>query len=182
MIRLAMELADHPVSTAKEVYWNFEAYLNALNSALDLLARCVGVAYREDVPVSFNKLCARQDLSGPVDVLRRAQVRWVRGMKDLRDCFAHYTPPETVLTISAVRYSDGWQAPSKYFQETQMCVISRNLGIRVAWSCSNTVGLWKRINALDKSLAKELSQLYSSKNFPKRTHDLFVIGQRSRKV
>jgi len=110
---LALEIASHDVITAKEVYWNFEAYLNALNSALDLLARCVGVAYQEHVAGSFNRLCARRDLCGPVDVLRRAQARWVQRMKDFRDCFAHYTPPETVFVISLVRYSNGWQVRAK---------------------------------------------------------------------
>jgi hypothetical protein len=110
--RLALEIASQGPIT-KEVYWNFEAYLNALNSALDLLARCVGVAYRKHVPGSFNRLCANKDLCGPVGVLRKAQVLWVQRMKDFRDCFAHYTPPETVLLISLVRYSDGWQIHAK---------------------------------------------------------------------
>ena len=105
--RLALGIASPDVITAKEAYWNFEAYLDALNSALDLLARCVGVAYREHVPGSFNRLCTRRDLCGPVDVLRRAQVRWIQRMKDFRDCFTHYTPAETVLLIGLVRYSSG---------------------------------------------------------------------------
>ena len=178
--RLAMEFTAHSTITAKEVYWNFEAYLNAVNSALDILARCVGVAYEEPVPVTFNRLCARKDLCGPVDVLRRAQVRWVQKMKDFRDCFAHYTAPETVVGISLVRYSDGWQVRAKIPKNPNVRDI---LGFRYSRRMElfqYSVRLWKRMKALDNSLAKELARLHRSGAFPKRTHNLFFLGQRSR--
>lgn len=178
--RLAVELASHDAITAKEVYWNFEAYLNALNSALDLLARCVGVAYQEHVPGSFNRLCARKDLCGPVDVLRRAQVRWVQSMKDFRDCFAHYTPPETVFVISLVRYSDGWQVRAKLPKNPNVRDITKFKYSRRLELLRYSVGLWRRVNLLDKSLAKELSRLYRTGEFPKRTQNLFALGQRRR--
>lgn len=54
-------------------YWGFEAYLMELNAALDLLARVVGVAYSEQTPVSFNKLCNKKTLQGPVEILRKAK-------------------------------------------------------------------------------------------------------------
>ena len=178
--RLAMELADHHVITAKEIYWNFEAYLNALNSALDLLARCVGVTYQDNVPSSFGRLCARKDLSGPVDMLRKAQVRWVQRMKDFRDCFAHYTPPETVFVVSLVRYSDGWQVRAKIPKNPNVRDITRFRYSRRMELLRYSLGLRRRINALDQSSAKELLRLYRIGKFPKRTRNLFVLGQRGR--
>ena len=151
-----------------------------MNSALDLLARCVGVAYREHVPGSFNRICANKDLCGPVGVLRKAQILWVQRMKDFRDCFAHYTPPETVLLISLVRYSDGWQIHAKLPRNPNVRDITRFRYSRRMELFRYSVGLWTRINALDKSLAKELSRLYRNGEFPKRTNNLFVLGQRSR--
>src|SRR6201999_1932287 len=46
---------SHPFDT-NELYWDFEAYLSATSSALDLLARIVGTAFNEQTPLSFNKL------------------------------------------------------------------------------------------------------------------------------
>ena len=43
-----------------------------------------------------------------------------------------------------------------------------------------SVRLWARMNALDKSLAKELAPLYRNGEFPKRTRNLFALGQRGR--
>lgn len=179
--RFAMEFTSHSTITAKEVYWNFEAYLNAINSALDILARCVGVAYREHVPGSFNRLCARKDLSGPVEILRRAQISWVHEMKDFRDCFAHYTPAETVVGISLVRYSDGWQVRAKIPRNPNVRDI---LGFRYSRRMElfqYSARLWKKMNALDKSLTKELARLHRTGDFPRRTQNLFFLGQRSRK-
>ena len=159
---------------------DFEAYLNALNSALDLLARCVGVAYQEHVPGSFNRLCARRDLCGPVDVLRRAQVRWIQRMKDFRDCFAHYTPAETVLLIGLVRYSNGWQVRAKIPKNPNARDITGFKYSRRMELLQYSIWLWTRTNALDKSLAKELARLYRNGEFPKRTRNLFALGQRGR--
>jgi hypothetical protein len=170
--RLAMEFTSHSTITAKKVYWNFEAYLNAVNSALDILARCVGVAYHEHVPGTLNRLCARKDLCGPADVLRRAQVRWVQEMKDFRDCFAHYTAPETVVGISLVRYSDGWQVRAKIPTNPNVRDI---LGFRYSRRMEllqYSIRVWKRIKALDNLLAKELARLHRTGEFPKRTHNL----------
>jgi hypothetical protein len=57
---------------SNEIYWDFETYLSALNSALDVLARIIGTAYAAQTPVSFNKLCSKAALSGLVDLLREA--------------------------------------------------------------------------------------------------------------
>ncbi len=70
-----------------KIYWDFEAFLMAMNSALELLARIVGTAFEKQTPISFNKLCKKSTLHGPVDILRKAKKRWVNKLKDYRDCF-----------------------------------------------------------------------------------------------
>src|SRR5207302_10828818 len=82
-----------------QVYWDFESFLSEVSIALDLLARVVGPAFREESPPSFNRLC-RWPISHPLlDVFRRAQRRWVNRLKDYRDCFTHYTPVDTMLMV-----------------------------------------------------------------------------------
>jgi hypothetical protein len=75
-----------------EIYWDFEAYLNSLSSALDSLARITGLFYKQETPVSFTRLCAKKDLDGVIRILQSAQHRWVKRLKDYRDCLVHYTP------------------------------------------------------------------------------------------
>ena len=91
------------------LYWDFEAFLSAVGSALDILARVVGPAYEEQAPVSFNRLCSKQNLAGPANVFRSAKAQWVNRLKDYRDCFVHYTPADTRGWLRIVRWADGWE-------------------------------------------------------------------------
>ena len=110
-VRSAFE-ADHRDTTnvisigtgrgdAWQVYWDFEDYLSAVSTALDLLARTVGPLFPRQVPPKFTRLCRRADLAGVVDDFRKAQVLWVQRMKDLRDCFVHYTPVDNESMMQA---------------------------------------------------------------------------------
>jgi len=73
-----------------EIYWDFEAFLSAIDTALNLLARIIGTAYHEQMPPSFNKLCKKKKLNSPIIILKKAQKIWVSRMKNYRDCFVHY--------------------------------------------------------------------------------------------
>lgn len=178
--RLALEFCSRSVLLAKKVYWNFDAYLNALNAALDLLARCVGVAYAEPSGASFNRLCAKKDLAGPARVLRHAQVAWVQRMKDYRDCLIHYTPVDTILLIKLVRRNEGWEVRGKLPVNPNARDITRFRYRRRTELFRYSVGLWRRLRALDAAVTKELSAFHKRREFPKRTAHLFSMGQRSR--
>jgi hypothetical protein len=91
------------------IYWDFESFLSEINIALDLLARVAGTAYKDEMPVSFNRFCKKEGNAGLLGIMKRAQSRWVRGLKDYRDCFIHYTPVDTLLSISLVRRADEFE-------------------------------------------------------------------------
>lgn len=174
---LGMSISDR---NAYEVYWDFESYLSAISSALDILARIIGTAYEDQTPVSFNKICAKTNLVGLVDILRRAKSLWVSRMKDYRDCFTHYTPVDTDLAMSLAQYSDGWQVRAKLpvnpncrdilcFRYSQRVELLRY-----------AISIYKHMSALDAAVAKEIRRLYKINEFPKRTHNLFFVGGRTR--
>ena len=87
-----------------QLYWDFESYLSEVNVALDLLARVVGPAFKQESPPSFNRLCKQTQENPLLDIFRRAQRLWVRRLKDYRDCFMHYTPVDTMLTVNLRKY------------------------------------------------------------------------------
>jgi hypothetical protein len=82
-----------------QIYWDFESFLSEVSIALDLLARVVGPAFREESPPSFNRLCKWRGSHPLLDVFRRAQKRWVNRLRNYRDCFTHYTPVDTMLMV-----------------------------------------------------------------------------------
>lgn len=92
-----------------KIYWDFEAYLNAVSAALDTLARITGLFYERETPVSLTRLCAKRDLGGVVHILQSAQRRWVKRLKDYRDCLVHYTPIDNMALISCFRTAQGWE-------------------------------------------------------------------------
>ena len=163
-----------------QIYWDFEAYLMALSAALDLMARIVGVSFSDQTPVSFNKLCSKKQLEGPVDTLRKAKGRWVNRFKDYRDCFVHYTPADNRVYADVAPHEDG---------SILRCKLPTNPNIRTVGGFKYskkvevlTYGstLYRHFSALDKAIAKDIMKLYKNNEFPKRTKNLFFIGQRTR--
>lgn len=164
------------------LYWNFETYLSAICSALDILARIVGTAYDEQVPVSFNKLCSKRNLNGIVELLRKAKDRWVNRVKDYRDCFVHYTPVDTTLSISAFEYSDGWQIRAKIPSNPNIRdILGFKSGRRhdlLRYSCT----VYRHMAALDRSVGNAILKLFKANQYPKRINNLFFVGKRDRSL
>jgi|GEM_PF-2275632 len=165
---------------AYEIYWDFEAFLCAINAALDLLARIVGTAYLEQVPLSFNKLCNKKNLNGPLVILKKAQKMWVSQMKDYRDCFVHYTPVDTLLSISANRYSNGWEVRGRLPINPNVRQILDFRFSRRVELLKYAISVFKHMSALDSAVSKEINKLYRAKQFPKRISNLFFLGKRDK--
>jgi hypothetical protein len=160
------------------IYWDFDSFLSAINCALDILARIVGLAYKKDISPSFSKLCKKAPDEGLALVLKRANKVWVSRMKDYRDCFVHYCPVDTLLMMSANLYSNGWEI---------RCKLPTNPSVRemVGFRYSRRVELlkyaistYRQMRRLDKAVAREIQRLCEIGEFPKRTTNLFFIGSR----
>ena len=163
-----------------KVYWDFEAFLMAMNSALELLARIIGTAFEKQTPISFNKLCKKSTLHGPVDILRKAKERWVDKLKDYRDCFVHYTPVDYLVSASLIEVSG---------QLHLRCKIPVNPNIRTSEGfkyskrtelLKYSIMLYRHLITLDRSIAKEIKKMYRDDQYPKRINNLFFIGERMR--
>ena len=160
-----------------KVYWDFEAFLNAIGATLDVLARIVGTAYEENTPPSFSNLC-KKDLGGFVDILRSAQQRWVSRMKDYRDCFVHYTCVDTMLSFSCNQYSDGFELRCKLPTNPNVRDIMGFRFSRRVEVLRYALATYKNLVALDRAIARQIAKDYDAGSFPKRVDNLFFIGTR----
>jgi len=163
-----------------QIYWDFEAFLMALNAALDLMARVIGVAYSDQTPVSFNKLCGKTELYGPVEILRKAKKRWVDRFKDYRDCFVHYTPVDNRVYADIIRTGDKYLLRCKLPTNPNIRTVEGFKYSRKVEVLKYATTLYRHFSALDKAVAREIMKLYKAGVFPKRTQYLFFIGQRTR--
>jgi hypothetical protein len=163
-----------------KIYWDFEAFLNAVSASLDTVARICGLFYEQQTPLSFNRLCSKKELGGIVDVLRLAQRRWIKKLKDYRDCFVHYTPIDNMCVISCVRYSVNWEV---------RCGLPINPNIReqVGFRFSRrsellrySIYILRNLNSLDRAIGKEIMQSYKRGKFPMKVNNLFFTGKRER--
>jgi hypothetical protein len=161
-----------------EVYWDFEAYLSATNTALDILARVIGTGYAEQTPPSFNRLCSKAHLSGYVDILRDAKRRWVSRLKDYRDCFVHYTPVDTMTFLVCRLYPDGWEVRCKLPVNPNVRDILGFRFSRRAELLKYSLTVYRHMRALNKKIAKAISRAYASGEYPKRINHLFFVGSR----
>jgi len=161
---------------ALQVYWDFESFLNAVSSSLDVLARIVGTAYDEQTPISLNKLCKKIHLAGYVDILRKAQSKWIDRMKDYRDCFVHFTSVDTMLMFSCNLYSNGFEV---------RCRIPINPNVRdiIGFRFSRrsellkyVIYVYRQLKLLDKRIARKLIADYRNGDFPKHKNGLFFRG------
>ena len=163
-----------------QIYWNFEAYLGAISSALDTIARILTVAHVEHTPVSFNKLCSRTDSSPLANILRKAKKAWVDRTKDYRDCFVHYTPIDHEPRIVMEKHGSQWRI---------QCPLPRNPNAREISDFRfrprldllvYSLHIFENLRKLDVSIARELSRMRRAGKFPTRRWHLFHVGRRDR--
>ena len=175
--RLGMAISTRRVS---EMYWEFEAFLNAVSSSLDVLSRVVGPAYEAETPLSFGKF-VRKPLQGHLwELFNAAHDRWVWKLKDYRDCFVHYTPPDTLLCFNITPYANGLEvrAPIPRNPNEREILAFRKGRRHDVLKYASTV--WRHLMALDRAVAKELLRMSREGNFPVRTAGLFFKGRRVR--
>jgi hypothetical protein len=163
------------------IYWDFESFLSEICIALDLLARIAHTAYEEHMPLSFSAFCRKEGNTGLLGIMKRAQLRWVNKLKDYRDCFVHYTPVDTLLGISLVQFTDGFEIRGKL-------PVNPNIREILGFRFSRRVELFKyaravhrNMSALDRAVAKEIARAFAKGEYPRRRRNLFFVGRRERK-
>lgn len=165
---------------ASAIYWDFEAFLGSVNTALDLLARIVGTTYAQPTPPSFNRFCQRAPRGPMTTLLQQAQGRWVGRMKDYRDCFTHYTPVDSLLYVWVYPTPRGprlWvKLPTNpNVREALAFRFSRRLDL-----LRYGIAVMRHLRALEASAARLVLRLYREGSYPARTSNLFFLGARVR--
>ncbi len=164
----------------KQIYWDFDSYLSEVSVSLDLLARIVGPAFSQETPPSFGRLCKWGNSHVLIRVFRKAEKLWVRRLKDYRDCFVHYTPVDTQLGVSLIRYGASWELRAKLPTNPNIREI---LGFRYSRRVEllhYAVAVHKHLVAFDKIVATAVLRLHREGSFPFRKERLFFKGSRSR--
>jgi hypothetical protein len=165
----------------RRIYWDFESFLAEIGIVLDLLARIAGTAYRDEMPPNFNRFCRKQIPGDKILLLfQAAQKEWVNRMKDYRDCFVHYTPVDTMLSIRMVRRKAGWETRCKIPSNPNEREILRfRFPLRVELM-RYALSVQSRMRKLDRDIAAHIDKAYKSGLYPVRKHGLFSVGRRER--
>jgi hypothetical protein len=177
---LEVSQADQRV---RRIYWDFESLLTEIGIALDLLARIVGTAYRDEMPPSFNRMC-RKEIPGDsiLALFQAAQSEWVNRMKDYRDCFVHYTPVDTMLSIRMVLRKAGWETRCKIpSNPNERESLRFRFPLRVEL-LRYALSVRRKMKTLDKNIAAHIGSIYRSGLYPARVRGLFSVGRRERKL
>lgn len=167
------------VREVASLYWDFECYLSAISSALDVATRIVGTAFRKQTPANFNRFCKSAPDSELMRLFQEHKSRWVNRLKSYRDCFVHFTPVDTMLLVQARLYPDCWQVRARI-------PINPNAREILAFRFSRRVELfqyactvWRHLRAFDRAVAKLIWRDYRAGRYPVRTSNLFFLGQRT---
>jgi hypothetical protein len=165
----------------QRIYWDFESFLTETSIALDLLVRIAGICYKDEMPPSFNRFCRRSEPGDSLLALfHSSQIKWVNRLKDYRDCFTHYTPVDTMLSICMVRRKNGWETRCKIPSNPNEREIQRfrfplrDGLLRFAFSVR------RNMQKLDNDVALHIGRGYEEGRYPKRTRGLFFVGRRER--
>lgn len=162
------------------LYWDFESYLGALSSALDVAARVAGTAYAQVTPPSFTRFCK----SAPEDDLRavfvRARERWVLRLKEYRDCFVHYTSVDTVLLVGLVERETHYEIRARLPVNPEAREILAFRYARRVELLSYALTVWRHFLAFDRAVARHIWRRYRAGTYPVRIHHLFFVGARVR--
>jgi hypothetical protein len=169
---------DHRV---RRIYWDFESFLAEIGIALDLLARIVATAYRDEMLPSFSRMCRKQIPEDTfLTLFQSAQSEWVNRMKDYRDCFVHYTPVDTMLLIRMVLRKAGWETRCKIPSNPNEREILRfRFPLRVEL-LRYALSIRHKMKRLDKDVTAHIASAYKSGLYPARVRGLFSVGRRER--
>jgi hypothetical protein len=172
---------SHGEQRVRRIYWDFESFLAEIGIALDLLARIAGTAYRDEMPPNFNRFCRKQIPDDKILALfQAAQKEWVNQMKDYRDCFVHYTPVDTMLSIRMVRRKAGWETRCKIPSNPNEREILRfRFPLRVEL-LRYALSVRRKMRGFDRDIAGQIDKAYKSGLYPVRKHGLFSVGRRER--
>lgn len=161
-----------------QLYWDFESFLSEISIALDLVSRVVGPAFRQQSSPSFNRLCKSDETHPLIDLFRAAQKRWVIRLKNYRDCFTHYTPVDTLLTVALRRYDDQWEVRAKLPTNPNVRDISGFRFSRRVELLKYACTVHNHMMFFDRRVAKMLLMLHSKGEYPIRKDHLFFVGRR----
>jgi hypothetical protein len=165
----------------KRIYWDFESFLSEVGAALDTLARIVGLAYKDEMPPSFNRFCRKEIPNDELSALfRTVQKGWVNLMKDYRDCFVHYTTVDTQLSIRLVRRAKGYETRCKLPINPNERDITRFRFPLSVELLRYAISVHGRMREFDKSVASLLERAYERRSYPARIVGLFSVGRRER--
>jgi hypothetical protein len=165
---------------AKQIYWEFEALLNAVSAALDVLTRVIGLHYKQQMPPSFNGLAKDKVAGPPAALLRSERDRWVRKFKDYRDCFVHYTCVDTLLAVVCREYKKGFEVRCKLPNNPNERDILGFKYDRRSEVLKYAIATYKNLMSLDKKAAQLVRRAYLDGSYPARSSHLFFIGRRVR--
>lgn len=158
------------------LYWDFESFLQALCSSLDLLARISGTAYKITTPITFTRFCKTAPEHSITNLFREADNRWARRMKSYRDCFVHYTPADTLLLLQIHRWKNGWGLYSAIPSNPQAKDIMRFRHNRQSELLRYMLTTWRHVRAFDKKLAEAIWKEFRHGKYPLRFTNLFTVG------
>jgi hypothetical protein len=165
--------------TVPPIYWDFESYLQAISSALDIAARIAGTAFKQNTPPNFNRFCKTVPDGDLRDLFLRAKRLWVKRMKEYRDCFTHFTPAETLLMLHIKQYADVFQLRGKIPVNPQARDILDFRYSRRVELFHYATTVWKHMVAFDRAVATLLWRKYKQGAYPKQLTGLFFVGQRT---
>jgi hypothetical protein len=164
------------------LYWEFEALLNAMSAALDVLSRLCGLEFSEQTPISLNNFSKKKDLMGTAAIFREERGKWIDQMKDLRDCFVHYTPIDSIPYLTFYRTPKKWKVYAKLPVNPNVRIADQFKFSRRLDVLKYSLELFAKFVDLDDRVAKYLDALHGNGQFPKRKDNLFNLGQRTRSV
>lgn len=158
-----------------QIYWEFEALLNAANTAIDMLTRIAGLASQKQVPITFSKLLKKEDPSEIINILASAKEEWIDRMKNYRDCFVHCTPVDSRVYVVIYRLSKSWK---------MWCKIPTNPNARdpMSYKFSKKVdllryahGVYHNLISFEAKLSIKIEELYNNGEYPMRINKLFSM-------
>lgn len=177
MSRNCYEIA-HDDYEVRKIYWDFESYLSALSCSLDALAHVVGTAYDHDgqpLP-SYNTLCRKNQPTRFTEIFCKAEQKWAKRLRSYRNCFVHWTPIDTDLTINMRLHRNKWDLRCGLPTNPEVCEIDGFRYTRRAELLRYSISLWNEMLGLDHRVAREINRAYAAGEYPKRISDLFFTG------
>ena len=153
---------------SNQIFWDFEDYITAIRTSLDILTVICRPAYKGDTPRTFFDYCEFSITDPLHDLFEKANINWAGTMRNYRVQYIHYAPINDVPAIRLLKHGSDFELNARIPDSplktpgSKKFTYEKNIDV-----LTYSIDLFNHLSAFETSVATEIELLSKNREYPK---------------